>query len=59
MEISTFRAIKAKLLRNQPSHVVEESERRIQVVLDLLDQETLSKEAMAVIISQVKSELQH
>lgn len=56
MDIALFRAIKARLLRNETESVVLEAERRIQLTLDLLDQETMSKEGIALIITQVKSE---
>lgn len=56
MEISTFRAIKAKLLRNQPSLIQIEVDRRIQLILDLLDSEVMSEEGIALVIAQVISE---
>lgn len=56
MEISTFRAIKAKLLRNQPNLIQIEVDRRIQLILDLLDSEVMSEEGIALVIAQVISE---
>lgn len=51
MDIATFRAIKTKLLRNLTSEQQTEAERRISYTLSILRQETMSEEAVAVIIA--------
>ena len=51
MDIATFRITKARMLEQVPSHFHPMIEERIQLVLDLLGQETTSREAIATIIA--------
>lgn len=51
LDIPTFRITKARMLEKVPKHFHQAIEDRIQLTLDLLDQETLSREAIAIIIS--------
>lgn len=54
MNIITFRAYINDILKNEPHHIVAESKRVIQLTLDLLEQETLTREAIAIIVALVK-----
>lgn len=51
MDIATFRVTKARMLEQVPSHFHHTIEERIQLVLDLLGQETTSRETIATIIA--------
>lgn len=51
MDIATFRITKARMLEQVPSHFHPMIEERIQLTLDLLDQETMSRETIATIIT--------
>lgn len=53
MDIATFRAIKTKLLRNLTPEQQVEAEKRISYTLSILRQETMSEEAVAIIITDV------
>lgn len=53
MDIITFRAIKTKLLRNLTPEQQIEVEKRISYTLSILRQETMSEEAVALIITDV------
>lgn len=53
MDIATFRAIKTKLLRNLTPEQQAEAEKRISYTLSILRQETMSEEAVALIITDV------
>lgn len=56
MDIITFRAYINDILKNEPPHIVAESKRVIQLTLDLLDQETISREGIAIIVALVKKD---
>ena len=56
MDIITFRAYINDILKNEPPHIVAESKRVIQLTLDLLDQETISHEGIAIIVALVKKD---
>lgn len=53
MDIPTFRNLKLCMLRNQPTEVAIEANHRIDITLELLEAETMSAEALALIISDV------
>ena len=57
MDILLFRSHKNKMLSQKSEEVQSEANRRIQLVLDLLGTEVMSVEGLAIIISQVQSEL--
>ena len=53
MDIPTFRNLKLRMLRNQPTEVAIESNDHMGITLELLEAETMSAEALALIISDV------
>lgn len=57
MDIITFRATVDRMLRNQPPQVQELARKNIEIVLNLLDQETMSKEAIANVIFHARNQL--
>lgn len=54
MEIATFNATINKMLLKQPKEIQEAVRKNIQIVLELLEQETMSKEAIANVIFHTK-----
>ena len=57
MDIATFRATADRMLRSQPPQVQELVIKNIEIVLNLLDQETMSKEAIANVIFHARNQL--
>ena len=57
MDIITFRATVDRMLRNQPPQVQELVRKNIKTMLNLLDQETMPKEAIASAISHARNQL--
>lgn len=57
MDIITFRATVDRMLRNQLPQVQELVIKNIEIVLNLLDQETMSKEAIANVIFHARNQL--
>ena len=56
MDIITFRAYTNDILKNEPPHIVAESKHVIQLTLDLLEQETISREGIAIIVALAKKD---
>lgn len=57
MDIATFRAMVDRMLRRQPPQVQELARKNIETMLNLLDQETMSKEAIANAIFHARNQL--
>lgn len=53
-KIAEFNANINDILKNEADSVKQESKRIIQLTLDLLEQETLTREAIAIIVALVK-----
>ena len=56
MDIMTFNIIRENLLQNLTPIQADLAKQRIQLVLDLLGTETMSKEGMAIIITTMLPE---
>lgn len=57
MDIATFRTMVDRMLRRQPPQVQELARKNIETMLNLLDQETMSKEAIANAIFYARNQL--
>lgn len=55
-KIAEFNANVNDILKNEIDSVKQESKRIIQLTLDLLEQETLTREAIAIIVALVKKD---
>lgn len=55
-KIAEFNANVNDILKNEVDSVKQESKHIIQLTLDLLEQETLTREAIAIIVALVKKD---